>query len=73
MATIEPNKIYTSEEQADLLDVQERVLWSLLKKGDLRGVKIGRVWRISGSSLLDYVSHPPGNAVWNRAQEPEKT
>ncbi len=58
MNIIEPTAIYTSSDLAKLLVVQDRVLWSLLGSGDLCGRKIGRVWRISGESLLAYVNQP---------------
>jgi len=56
MNIIEKNAIYTSKELAELLNVQERVIWNLLGNGDLHGQKIGRIWRVSGKSLLNYLN-----------------
>ena len=73
MTIIEKNAIYTSSELAELLNVQERVIWNLLGNGDLRGKKIGRIWRVTGKSLLRYLNQTP-NAVSShiKPQKPKK-
>ena len=39
-------ELYTPAEVAVTLKVKERVVLDLLRKGKLRGVKVGKVWRI---------------------------
>lgn len=38
--------VMTTEQVAEYLQVALRTVYVLLEKGDLRGVKVGRVWRI---------------------------
>jgi excisionase family DNA binding protein len=49
---IQPNVYYTPEEVGTLLRVSKRNVARLLKNGIMRGVKIGRYWRVLGSDLL---------------------
>lgn len=45
------DKLLTPQQVADYLQVDFRTVYSLLRSGKLKGVKIGRVWRISESEL----------------------
>lgn len=47
--------LYTLEEAAQVLKVSERSLAEWLRKGKIRGVKIGRAWRIPESALDEVV------------------
>jgi len=58
---IEPNVYYTVDEAAAKLRVSPKTLLRLLRFGKVRGVKIGRQWRILGSTLLD-LSIPEGES-----------
>ena len=49
MVTIE--KLYTKEEAAEILSVSPLTLGNWLRAGRIRGVKLGRVWRIPASAL----------------------
>jgi excisionase family DNA binding protein len=44
-------KIYTPEEIAERLKVQERTVYGWLRSGKLRGAKLGRLWRIKESDF----------------------
>ncbi|GIV69220.1 helix-turn-helix domain-containing protein [Caldilinea sp.] len=44
--------VLTSEQAAAVLQVTRRTITNMLDRGDLRGVKIGKEWRISRSELV---------------------
>ena len=56
---IQPNVFYTVEETARLLRASQTGVLKLLRSGTVRGVKVGREWRILGGELLDL------GARWN--------
>jgi excisionase family DNA binding protein len=54
--TIPPERLlYTTEEAAASLGIGVTKAKQLLREGDLRSVKIGRLRRITASSLKEYV------------------
>ena len=44
-------KLYTSKQFAEILQVHHRTVLEWLRVGKLNGVKIGRLWRIPESEL----------------------
>lgn len=44
-------KAYTLQEVADLLQVTRRTVYSYVKEGKIKAVKIGRTWRVNESEL----------------------
>lgn len=44
-------KLYTKEEAAEILSISPVTLSDWLRAGKVRGVKLGRVWRIPESAL----------------------
>ena len=44
-------KLYSKEEGAKILSISPIALGDWLRKGKIRGVKLGRVWRIPESAL----------------------
>lgn len=48
-------KFYTPQEIADSLRVKERVILDLLRSGKLRGVKVGKQWRVKVSDLEAFI------------------
>lgn len=46
------NSIYTTEELSELFDIPYQNMRLLLKRGHIKGVKIGKNWFVSGRSLL---------------------
>ncbi len=50
---IEPNVYYTVDEAAARLRVSPRTILRLLRTRVIKGIKIGRQWRILGASLLE--------------------
>ena len=55
-------ELLTCEEAAAFLRVHERTVGRLLKSGQLRGVKVGRQWRIRRADLEAFVRGEAGNA-----------
>ncbi len=47
--------LHTVPQAAALLAVSENTVWNLIRKGELRGVKIGTARRIAHSELERYV------------------
>lgn len=48
-------RLYTPEEAADTLRVKVRTVMEWLRQGKLRGVKLGRLWRIKESDLKAFI------------------
>lgn len=72
---IQPNVYYTVEETAQLLRVSPDTVLRLLRSRRAQGVKIGRQWRILGTSLLDLAVRETGTeaslvADWLAASTP---
>ncbi len=56
MPEVKPNEIYTTEEARSFLKVSESTIKRLLKGGIIKAYKVGGVYRIWGSELLQLVS-----------------
>lgn len=52
----EIRKVYTLEELVDLLHVTRRTLYTYIKEGKLKAVKIGKYWRVREDQLRDFLS-----------------
>lgn len=49
-------KVYTLEEIAELLHITRRTLYSYVKEGKLKGVKVGKYWRVTEKNLEELLS-----------------
>lgn len=56
-------RILTVDEVASIVRLRARTVRELLKKGELPGRKIGRVWRIPGSALKEFLGGHNVSAV----------
>lgn len=57
-AGINPNRLYTTKEAADILACPVRTVSYYLQKGIINGQKLGpRNWRVSGTTLLHILTH----------------
>lgn len=56
----EPIKVYTLDEVAQVLQITRRTLYTYVKQGKLKAVKIGREWRVSEDSLKDFLARGTG-------------
>lgn len=54
---INPNRIYNSHEAAHLLQLERIQLLSLLKAGKIGGKLVRDNYRITGTSLMEYLNH----------------
>lgn len=52
----EIRKVYTLEEIVDLLHVTRRTLYTYIKEGKLKAVKVGKYWRVREDQLRDFLS-----------------
>jgi len=51
----EKSPVFTVEEAARYLKVHEQTIYSLLRSGRLKGVKVGQQWRIHKEDLDEYL------------------
>lgn len=49
-------KVYTLEEIAELLHITRRTLYSCVKEGKLKAVKVGKYWRVTEKNLEEFLS-----------------
>jgi len=52
---IDPNKLYTVEETATILNLSEQTVLKHLRQRTLVGKKIGRRWHIKGSKIKKFI------------------
>ena len=52
----EITKVYTLEEIAEILHVTRRTLYTYIKEGKLRAVKVGKSWRVTQKNLDDFLA-----------------
>ena len=57
---MEDEKFYTIKEVAELLKVSDGGVRKWLKTGKLKGIKLGRIWRIKKSDLEEFVNERRG-------------
>ena len=48
--------LMTIREVCERLQISRNTAYSLLKRGDLEGVKVGRMWRIPDKSIWNYIT-----------------
>lgn len=58
---MEDEKFYTIKEVAELLKVSDGGVRKWLKTGKLKGIKLGRIWRISKSDLEEFINERRGH------------
>ncbi len=49
-------KVYTIDEVVELLHVTRRTVYSYIKDGKLKAVKIGKYWRVTQENLEEFLS-----------------
>jgi len=57
---MEDEKFYTIKEVAELLKVSDGGVRKCLKTGKLKGIKLGRIWRIKKSDLEEFINERRG-------------
>ena len=53
-------KMLTAGEIAEALRVSVRTVYNLLEAGALRGVRVGRAWRVPESALQEFIAQGGG-------------
>ena len=48
-------KVYTSDEVAEMLKVDIKSVQAWLRKGVIGGIKLGKIWRITESDLNAFI------------------
>jgi excisionase family DNA binding protein len=59
--------VLTSKQAAAILQLKPRTVANMLDRGDLRGVKIGKEWRVSRAELMRFVLGETDNRVQETA------
>jgi excisionase family DNA binding protein len=49
-------ELLTPDEAAKILKVNVRTVTNLIRSGELKGIKVGRIWRIREKDLEEYIS-----------------
>ena len=49
-------RLYTVEQAAERLAISDRQAWRLVLSGDLESVHLGRLRRVPGSAIEDYIA-----------------
>ena len=50
-----PFEIMTADQVAELLQVSRDMIYHLATRGDLRGRKVGRIWRFSRAAIDEFM------------------
>ena len=58
---MEDERFYTIKEVAELLKVSDGGVRKWLKTGKLKGIKLGRIWRIKKSDLEEFINERRGH------------
>ena len=58
-----PERLYTPEEVAGRLHLSRLTVMDHLRAGRLRGVKVGRFWRITEEELAAFIQRPQLKAM----------
>ena len=48
-------KVYTLEEISGLLHITRRTLYTYVKEGKLKAVKVGKYWRVTEKNLQEFL------------------
>ena len=62
-------RVYALDEVADILKITRRTLYTYVKTGKLRAVKIGKYWRVAEQELQDFIATGTGVMNTNRRKE----
>lgn len=53
-------KVYTVDELVQMLQVTSRTIYSYIRNGKLKAVKMGKYWRITDKALEEFLSKGTG-------------
>lgn len=49
------DKVYTPQQVAEILSITERTVLLWLREGNLKGVKVGKYWRVLEKDLEEFL------------------
>ena len=52
------SKVYTPKEVAEILKTSERTVQEMFRSRKLKGIKVGKSWRISDEELQFFIDNP---------------
>jgi len=50
-------ELLTVKKVQERLQVSERTVFNLMKRGELHGFKVGKLWRFEESDIDEYIAH----------------
>jgi excisionase family DNA binding protein len=59
--------VLTSDQVAAVLQLTRRTITTMLDRGDLRGIKVGKEWRVSRAELMQFVGEYKGLTLQSAA------
>jgi excisionase family DNA binding protein len=59
--------MYSIEEVADMLNVNRNTVRRMLIRGELKGIKVGRLWRIKEEDLKEFLGIEDNEEIVVRA------
>lgn len=66
------SNLYTLDDIAESLHVTKRTLYTYVKAGKLKAVKIGKYWRVTESNLQDFLTNGSPVLDCNRRKENQR-
>lgn len=65
---INPNELYTPREVGLILKISEVTVKKHIREGDLKAYKAGRMYRIQGKEIGNFIGIPPEELVFPDAE-----
>jgi excisionase family DNA binding protein len=62
-------KVYTVKEVSELLKIREEQVRNLLKKGIIKGFKVGKYWRVPGKEIEGLVEGVRNWIDWHERED----
>lgn len=56
-------ELTTVKEASERLQISRNTAYSLLKRGEIEGYKVGRMWRIPDKSIMKYIMQKKGGSL----------
>ena len=65
-------KLYSINEVCEILQLTRRTIYTYIKEGRLKAVKIGKYWRVTKENLQEFINEGSPVADGNRRPENQK-
>ncbi len=67
------DKTFTVKQVQEILDISERTVFTIIKKGEIHGFKAGREWRFEQKDIDAYIALRRKNAEDELAERRQRT